>query len=381
MTGQLRSTMQSRADELGDVVLDLDAIVRDGDRRLRRRRVAMATGVAGVLVVGAAVMTTRAHTTDSQPAGHDAKPVTYAVGSVIHTGDRQVDVKVRVHSMVSTAFGFVFTGPDGTVYQAKQGGDVRAIGRIDGSSRLFASDDGLVAAWWDGERIQTWPGYVARGSEERDDEGRTDSLSVAESWPDDAPPRVEALSGGHLWFWNGRHVMVADTRPSASTAVYQDDGLGPDTVRDAAGPRILVRVGGGLGMAKANLYPDTTAELQDWEPGTDLSAVVAQGPDVSTGDLAPDGKHWFSQDADEFAVFDSATGARQAVSHPGFAFAAPYQWLDDDTIAAVARPTTDDQDLSLLTCQVSTNACRVAASDIGTTGDVVVADGRGPGYN
>ena len=44
MTGQLRTAMQTRADELGRLDLDLDAIVRDGNRRLRRRRTMMATG-------------------------------------------------------------------------------------------------------------------------------------------------------------------------------------------------------------------------------------------------------------------------------------------------------------------------------------------------
>ena len=36
-------------------------------------------------------------------------------------------------------------------------------------------------------------------------------------------------------------------------------------------------------------------------------------PNVGTGDLAPDGQHWFTQDEDQFAVSDIGTYGNVAV--------------------------------------------------------------------
>jgi hypothetical protein len=100
---------------------------------------------------------------------------------------------------------------------------------------------------------------------------------------------------------------------------------------------------------------------------------------VSSGDLSPDGSHWFTRDSDQFAVFDSTTGGRQDVAFKGlgFEFAAPYQWLGNDTIVALALPkaTTGPQPITLLTCHVSTNDCVVTARDIGDAADVALPIG------
>ena len=103
MTGQLRTTLHTRADDLAAWDVDLDAIVRDGGRRVRRRRTALAGGLAGVLVVagGIAAFAEHTHRTTPQPADDNAKPLTYAVGSVIHSGSTQVDVGVKVESLVA----------------------------------------------------------------------------------------------------------------------------------------------------------------------------------------------------------------------------------------------------------------------------------------
>ena len=47
MTGVLKQTMDERADRLGGVPVDLDAITREGDRRVRRRRSAAACVAGG----------------------------------------------------------------------------------------------------------------------------------------------------------------------------------------------------------------------------------------------------------------------------------------------------------------------------------------------
>ncbi len=371
MTGQLRTTLNTRADDLTTWEADLDAIVRDGDRRVRRRRVAVASGLAGVLAVagGTAALTTRGHARP-QPAEQDTRPLSYAVGQVIHTGNGQVDVGVKVESMVQTINGFVFSGPDQKVYEEKDG-DVQEIGHLaNAQSRIVTGDDGLVVTWWDGERIHAWPTAFASGT--------ANTIPVAESWQPDSPPHVEALSDGHMWYWDGQETKVAEVRPTPSTAFWPDSGFPtPDTIQDAAGDKLLVRVAGGMAVIDANLRPLDGDQLPGWEPGTDLSGVEPQVPNLSTGDLAPDGKHWFSHDNDEFALFDSASGQRQEPAHPGFAFAAPYQWLGDDTMAVLAtHGSSDDPQISLLTCRVSTNDCQVTAPDIGGYGDVAIPVGQ-----
>jgi hypothetical protein len=385
MTGQLRTAMQTRADELGRLDLDLDAIVRDGNRRLRRRRTMMAAGAGALALVAAGTafgLHGRGTTAEPSPADQAAKPLVYAVGSVIHSGDGTIDVGRKVVSMVQTARGFVFSDPGQNVYE-EQDGDVQQIGHLATvRSRLVTGDDGLVTTWWDGHQIHLWPFASA--------EGDANTISPAALSPNPAPPTsgqpdqapyVEALSDGHLWVWDGRETKVVDVRPTPSTAFWPDAGLpDPGTVQDAAGDRILVRVGNGLAVVKANLQPLDAAGLRSWEPGTDLTGVTVQVPNVSSGDLAPDGTHWFTQDADQFAVFDSTTGERQDVAFKdlGFQFAAPYQWLNDDTIAALALPkaTNDPQSISLLTCHVSTNDCVVTAKDIGDSTQVAIPVGE-----
>ncbi len=382
MTGQLRTTLNARAHDLEAWEADLDAIVRDGARRVRRRRVAIAGGLAGVLAVvgGTAALATRGHTTRPQPAGQDVRPLSYAVGSVIHTGSGTIDVGKKVVSYVPTHWGFVFSTPDRDLYLERDG-EVRPITTFDGTpshlatdtSAIVVGDDGMLTAWFDGSRIQTWPGYRTSDSDEVDALDKTNSFNAADSWPADQPPRIEAVSDGHMWFWDGRETWVAAVRPSSSTAGWPDSGFPtPDTVQDAAGDKILVRVGDGLAVTEADLAPQSPT----WDGGTDLSGVEPQVPGLSTGDLAPDGEHWFSHDNDEFAVFDSATGQRQEPAHPAFAFAAPYQWLGDGTMAVLAtKGTSDDPQIWLLTCRVSTNDCEVAAPHIGGYDDVALPVG------
>jgi hypothetical protein len=133
----------------------------------------------------------------------------------------------------------------------------------------------------------------------------------------------------------------------------------------------------GLAVVKANLRPTSNGPaLNDWQPRTDLTGVHAQVPRVSTGDLAPDGRHWFAAEGGQLTVFASNDGSTQEPDHPGFEHVTPYQWLSNDTIAATAQATdASDGPVSILTCRVSTNTCTVAQRDVGAAGDVVVASG------
>jgi hypothetical protein len=375
MTGQLKTTLQSRADMLARLDLDLDVIVRDGNRRLRRRRTALAAGGAALALVAAGTASGlhgRGTTAEPATADQNVKPLTYAVGSVIHTGDGTIDVGRRVVSMIQTARGFVFSDPDQNVYEETDG-DVQPIGHLaTAQSKLVTGDDGQVTTWFDGSIIQAWPLTYGVGVRH--------TLDVADSWSKNDPPQVEAITDGQAWFWDGQKTRVSEVAPSPGSAQWTDPDLQlSDTVQDGGGGKLLVRVAGGMAVTDANLMPHTVESIAGWNPGTDLSGT-AQVADVSSGDLSPDGSHWFTQDADQFAVFDSTTGERQDVAYKdlGFDFAAPYQWLDDDTIAVLALPraTTGLQPISLLTCHVSTNDCVVTARDIGDATDVALPIGE-----
>jgi hypothetical protein len=161
-------------------------------------------------------------------------------------------------------------------------------------------------------------------------------------------------------------VGILNDHETAIHAVRSLDGR--QAVQDAGGGRLLVRAGDGENAPGGLAVVPTSAN-----PSTD--SPLSEVPGVASGDLAPDGKHWFTQDADRFAVFDSQTGDREDPTHPGFVFAAPYQWLDSDTIAAVALRTPESDTISLLTCHVSTNDCAVTAEDVGTYQDVAVPFG------
>lgn len=379
MSGQLRTTLHRRAEQLDTWQADLDAIVRAGDRRIRRRRTVLACGLAAVIAVagGVTALVNRDHTPQVRPAGQDTKPLTYAVGSVIHTGSGTVDVGRKVESMVQTKWGFVFSTPDHQVF-SEQDGDVHQIGHVPADGKLFAGDDGWVTAWWDGQELQTWPGYAPGDPATTVDFDRTSPRGPTSGWPSGSPPRIEAVSDGHVWYFDGRDHWISESWPATTTAVWKDvNPQGSGTVVDAAGDRILVKTDDGMTVTTANLLPEPADQQTGWEPGGDLTGLTTQVTNLDRGDLAPDGKHWFTDENDEFAVFDSATGQRQDPAHPGYAFAAPYQWLDDDTMAVIAlKGTSGDDPVSLLTCHVSTNDCQVTAPDIGHYGDFAVPVGE-----
>lgn len=371
MTGQLRSTLRSRADQLEAWSPDLDSLMATGERRRRRKRRGAVVGgvVVSLLVTASGVAAVHGlgrGTADVQPTEQGAVPLTYAVGNVVHSGDAQIDVGVTVHALVRLSDGLVFSDPDGRVYLWRDGGR-HSLGHLaNPTTRLYGSDDGLVAAWWDGHHIQTWPGYASHIQTIDDD--KTNEFGVAASWPKNAPPRVEALSDGHLWWWTGRQHMIAEVRPTPTTAGWPDTNPpGAATVVDAAGDHVLARTTTGITVAEANLLPWPVGKQDTWHPGGDLAGLPTQVHGETSGDLAPDGRHWFSTDhtgTHTIAVFDAASGDQQAIRHNGDQIT-PYAWLGDDTIAAWSLHADHPQGpVSLLTCRVSTNTCAVAAPDV-----------------
>ena len=88
MTGQLTELMRDRADALDGPVLDFYGLVREGDRRVRRRRVALAGGLAALAVAAGLVAPLVVDGTDDRGAldpdlatAFGAPSPAYAVGS------------------------------------------------------------------------------------------------------------------------------------------------------------------------------------------------------------------------------------------------------------------------------------------------------------
>ena len=273
-TGQLRSTLQTPRRRPRAREVDVDAVIGAGNRRLRRRRVALAGGTAVIALAVAAGATTlgiRVPTTRPSPPPTTRRiPPAYAVGSVIHTGDSQIDVGVPIRSMVVLDDGFVSSGPDqtGTLAGRRRSRTRHSRRRVDPPVRLRRR---VNALWLDSQnRIDWWPGYFDRILTFH---GHT----------------VEAVSAGHLWWSDGPQTRIAELPPLTTHATWPDGGLGDQP--SSRTPRAIASwsiVGGGLAVVRARLLPRPhDPGWADFQPGTDLSGVTPQVTGVSTGDLAP----------------------------------------------------------------------------------------------
>jgi hypothetical protein len=372
MTGQLQTTLHRQADALQPWNVDLDAIVRSGVRRVRRRRAALAGGVAGALVLagGVAIAAHGLTVHHPQPVDDNARPVTYAIGSVIHSGDSRVDVGRTVAQFVRFTDGFVFSDPQQRVYVEKDG-RVRKIGDLhDASTPLVAGEDGRQVGWLTPTTFALYPGYsVVHGLPNAINSQFRSGLPVGSS------PEVRATWGGYLWMTDGvRTEVIHHDPPHHEYVGWPIHTTGPSMIQDAAGDRLLVRAGDGIAVIDAGL-PKPHDPYQN-----PLKRHFVPGPpqvrNVSTGDLAPDARHWFTAEDGRFTVYFSRDGGSQEPDHAGFVGVTPYQWLGADTIAALGHREDDpDGPVSILRCRVSTNDCTVAVSDIAPEADLVVPNG------
>lgn len=367
MTGLLKDVMNEKTRDLGALPVDLDAIVAAGDSRLRRRRfsgiAAGAVGVAATLAL-ASTLTHGGGSRGLDPADLGPRPFLYAVGSALHTGSGTVTAPTDVRALVSTSHGAVFTDRDRNVWAFRDGSfeqlpDVKVPAGATG--RILAVDDA-------GNRVAFVDGYgpVLRLTVVLTDSDRLVSVPVtaADQGGEVVQPQVIAVDGSRVYFWDARGLAMYDQTTLAITV------LDPQASRDR-----LVDVANGILLHEATPGVEGPGDLVVSADLADRSGVRLP---ISGGDLSPDGQHVLTQDEDQFAVFDVITGDRIDPPHPGFEFAAPYQWLDDDTIAALALATTGsgDQPISLLTCQVTTNSCTVTARDIGGYHDVAIPIGE-----
>ena len=154
MTGLLKDVMHDRADSLDAPDLDMVAMLRDGDRQVRRRRTGVIGAAAASLVVVAGIAVPTLLSGDSSRPDVAAPVVSYelayAVGGTIHDGSRTVETGLAISALVQAPSGYVVADRQGRVHTVLDG-EAQQVGRLAdpdrGLSRLVSDDD--VIAWVD----------------------------------------------------------------------------------------------------------------------------------------------------------------------------------------------------------------------------------------
>ena len=352
MTEQLRTLLHDKADGVDFAAPDLDRLTADGDRRIRRRRSAVAGGVLSVaLLVGAvAALGDRGGDDGASVVAHPApaaRDVTWAKGSVIHDGGRAIDVGHEVRAYVETSVGYVVADTDGHVWSVLDG-RVEQVGTTDVKHpRLVADPAGPLAAWVSTAGRSGEPDGISWVDQSRMGGG---SARIA---PRHGASDVDALSGDTLYLHDERG------------AVAHDLSTNQERVVDPAGGFESVE-GGGVVAA----HDGTLAMKAD--RGTLLGssrdhAVLLDQAYGSIGAFSPDGAY-YSNDADSPSVWDVRTGKQVPVpGMDGYAFATGFDWLDDHTLVLIAEQGEGDPML-LVTCRIPDGSSCEQAATLGGLG-------------
>jgi len=344
MTEKLKTLMHEQAEAVQFEAPNLDAMIRTGDRTLRRRRsVALVGGVAAAavaLVAGGALLP-GGDRPDGQGAESTASPapVTWVTGSTLHVGaDRSVDLGPAVRSYVRTAEGYVLADHDGTVW-SWQDGRAREVGRVDRRSPHLVSDDETGLASWIDTSAPS-PRVVVLDQQD----GTSTDFAVDEAA---VPAHLVTIDDGAVYLFDGRGLVSVRLSTGGVTAVTASPQLGSRVIDVEDGTFASVT---------------GTGSVVGAEPG---DGVPLEGAYGQVGTLSPGGRY-FSSEGDEQAVFDTATGARVTLDLDQ-RFATGYEWLDESTLAVLAadRPATGAT-AQLLTCTVPDGACSVVEDDLGS---------------
>lgn len=370
MTGTLKDLLTERADTETTPHIDVDAIVRAGDSRIRRRRVAAGAGAA---VVAAAVALAVPTVVDSsapdrtrsvQPAAAEfgERRVTYAVGSTIHYGDRVIDVSPhKVETLVQTDDGFVFTERSGEIFFTNGAADAEQIG-FSGQPygrQLAADDSGSYVGWVDTRpRLAEFVVYDTSSRSElvRTSEGNT---PTDEQVGEFELPMIQAVDGDNAYWHSSDGITAWDLRTNTATVIAPRANY--EWLQDVAAGQL------------ARMTANTQGTVVNADP-----AATAPVFDGSFADLSPAAKYIYTDVDDEAKVFDVQTAEEQTPSHAGYPFILLSQWLDDDrfVVVAIKAGNNESDPLDLLTCSISSAKCTVAATEIGRVDELALPIGE-----
>ncbi|MCW2843765.1 MAG: hypothetical protein JWN22_1681 [Nocardioides sp.] len=361
MTEKLKTLLHDRAETVAFGAPDLEAVVRAGDRRLRRRRAgAAAGGLAAVAVVGALLVTQLGGTdpANGPQVVHDPgipAHVSWVVGSVLHDGDRTVDLGFEATAYVRTTTGIVATSPDGTVHSVVGGRSVD-VGTVDAENpHLVADDEGTLAGWVNDSN--EGPTFLVL------DQSTGEITSNGAAVERGMGGTADSQNPVYFYAIDGRTAYWRDSRGAVAVDVDTDDVRVVDA--EARNGFDIVAVENGV-IAFNVQHDDARADGTAIGTRRDTAMVL---PRVygTYGAFSPDA-HYYSGDADEPQVYDARTGNRVTFDLD-YAFATGYEWLDDHTLAMIAQDTPKSS-AQLVTCEVPAGTCDVAVDDLGSFDDL-----------
>jgi hypothetical protein len=352
MTEKLRTLLHERATDVDFPTLDLDALVRAGDRRRRRRGgIVVAGGVAALAVTAALVgpllvdagdegdgsgPATGTSSTTSLPTG----VFSWASGSVIHAGDAQVDVGAEVAAFVANDAGYVFADTDGLVHELVDG-QLSEIGRTDrGSVRLVTDHDSSLVGWVSTEGDA--PAFVvhdlATGARVLEDDSAT-AAGMGGLADEEDPAYFYALDGHTAYWRDHRGAVAVDLRTGGVEVV---DG-------DAANGFDLVDVQDGVLVLSGDEGIEVGTSVEDARP---LGNIME-----GSGRLSPSATR-YAPDAETLTVVGVGDGADVSPRLEGYYFSTAYEWVDDDTVHVIAQED-EESALDLLACTVPAGTCEL----------------------
>lgn len=369
MTGLLTSVLHERADAAPGPDLDLDAIIRDGDRRVRRHRVTtglVAASVAGVLAAGTLAVTGLTGGQDDlvadspdSPGFADREPA-YALGSTVHLGARTFDVGEPVASLVQTDDGVVYTTRNGDV-RLYDGATSDVVGRAEGN-RLRADDSGSLVSWVelaeDGH-----PQYVVLDTALEEEVARVDDQAAGASLePHDWGSQVFAVDDGSVYWRHGPDLVRYDVQAGRESVVHTSTPMADPPTKGGPVVGQIVDVAHGTVAYTVEGGQDRWGIAVGQRPDPD--GTVLTEPDSARGVLSPDARLLAVEQFDTMALYTTDDGADVTPTIEGYAYVVAYGWTGHDTAAVIAlRDYTDTRATGdVLSCDVSDDACTVVSS-------------------
>ena len=369
----LRDMMNERADTEAAPELDLDAIVRAGDRRVWRRRavagIGTAAAVATLTLAVPAVMDgvgndstppVATQPTESERSGGFAtRTTTYAVDSSIYYGEEAIDVSpYRVGAFVQTDDGFVVAATDGTLVLA-DGFTVEVIGQVahrPGYAAVAGDDRGSLVTWVDDS--QAAAEFVVYD---------TSARQVVAREPDPGAPIGDKPAEFGLPVVEALDEAIAYWHRSDGTVAYDIYSGDVRMLAEGASPQWLKDVEDGT-LAFSSF--DDLAVVVSSDPSADEPLLPAYTDDAP---LSLDAGYLAIDQEGTVVVLDVTSGSD--VTPTGSSREGRFvQWTGKDEYIAFGFLSSGAGRFEQ--CGVNTQACTPATGDVDGANEIVFPDGR-----
>lgn len=327
------------------------------DRHLPAPRAVWVAGLAVALLAAAGLVRLAADGAD--PPFVTDVPM-WTVGSTLHTPEQTYDLGVDVVAFVRTSEGIVFVARDDDgashydVYAYAAAGEPELVGETL-EPVLRADPDEAYVGWLDGTAEGDLAAVVY------------DQAAGRRAWSDrrglEPTPWVVAIDAGtaHL-----------SREPGPTRTVDLASGA-ESTLREPGRFRHLVSVGGE--RAAWSVEKDNGADAAVEITSLDSARVMLDHAGGDAAAFSPDGR-WVSVVSEQVVVLDAVTGRRVPVDPGGHAQGFGYDWLDGDTLLALAG-SEDLDEVALLSCEVPAGTCTEVARLPGDTHRTAAAIGVG----